>query len=133
MLGADPGFADSTFRIAPGSAAAGRGLAVEEPLLDFFAKPFRTPRAIGAVEAEQVSGVNAGQRTLSGDLSMALSGSTLIVRNTGGTGRQLQISDLRGTLVWQGRINEEEAIDMSSWAPGLYLALWDQRVQIFVR
>jgi len=51
----DPGNDD--FSIPPNSPAAGAGLAVAQPQLDFLQHGFSTPRSVGAVEANPLSGV----------------------------------------------------------------------------
>ncbi|MFN0013513.1 MAG: right-handed parallel beta-helix repeat-containing protein [Saprospiraceae bacterium] len=60
ILQADPLFASpatDNFSIPPGSPAAGAGLVLIEPKLDFLKKLFANPPSVGAVEANPISAV----------------------------------------------------------------------------
>ena len=54
VIGQDPAFADTAgrnFAITSASPAAGQGMAVAQPLLDYLSKGYANPRSIGACEA----------------------------------------------------------------------------------
>jgi len=60
ILQANPLFQDpanGNFGIPPNSPAAGAGLTVTQPQLDFFGRGFALPRSVGAMEAKPVSGL----------------------------------------------------------------------------
>jgi hypothetical protein len=60
--------ANGHFAIPPASPAAGRGLPLNEPKLDFFKRLFANPPSIGAVEANPVSSVGGGEADSEGRL-----------------------------------------------------------------
>ncbi len=51
ILNKDPMFSDSLYHLQSTSPAIGMGYAVSQPTTDYFALPFKSPRVIGAVEA----------------------------------------------------------------------------------
>lgn len=51
ILNKDPLFSDALYHLQSTSPAIGKGYAVTKPTTDYFSLPFKTPRAIGAVEA----------------------------------------------------------------------------------
>lgn len=50
ILDKDPQFSDTLYHLQSTSPAIGNGYAVAQPTTDYFALPFKSPRAIGAVE-----------------------------------------------------------------------------------
>lgn len=65
ILQANPMFQDPTkddFSIPKNSPAAGVGLAVTAPTLDFLTRSFAAPRSIGAVEANPLSGLQTDEQ-----------------------------------------------------------------------
>lgn len=133
LVNIDPLLTDS-LTLSESSPAIGGGYAVSGPSHDFFGKPFATPRSMGATEGKVV-GMHVGASKEISEVHIfpnpAQSELTITIRE--GKDSDAKIVDLLGKVIWQGRINQEVHIDISSWRNGVYFLHREKSSQLIIK
>jgi hypothetical protein len=118
LLNVDPQFADTLFHLLSSSPAIGKGYPVLQPERDFYNRLFPLPRSIGSVEFGQS---HVRKNT---DIQVQISPNPtagILTINVGTSNQQAIITDMRGVIQWQNRIDAQQVVDVSTWPAGIYI------------